>query len=106
MASTIVPTTSTILPPRSSTALALFNSARIPSDGVALALGGVLTQAFDWRAIFVFQAPVAGLALLALAATQAGAQDYLLKSSLEGHLLVRALRAVLHGWGDRGARGR
>ena len=34
--------------------------------GAALgpALGGVLTQAFDWRAIFVFQAPVAGLALL------------------------------------------
>lgn len=34
--------------------------------GAALgpALGGVLTQAFDWRAIFVFQAPLAGLALL------------------------------------------
>jgi predicted MFS family arabinose efflux permease len=29
------------------------------------ALGGVLTQAFDWRAIFVAQAPVAGAALLA-----------------------------------------
>jgi MFS family permease len=35
--------------------------------GAALgpALGGVLTQAFDWRAIFVFQAPVALLALVA-----------------------------------------
>jgi MFS family permease len=35
--------------------------------GAALgpALGGVLTQAFDWRAIFVVQAPVAGAALLA-----------------------------------------
>jgi hypothetical protein len=35
--------------------------------GAALgpALGGVLTQAFDWRAIFVAQAPVAGAALLA-----------------------------------------
>jgi MFS family permease len=35
--------------------------------GAALgpALGGVLTQAFDWRAIFVAQAPVAGMALLA-----------------------------------------
>jgi MFS family permease len=34
--------------------------------GAALgpALGGVLTQVFDWRAIFVFQAPLAGLALL------------------------------------------
>jgi predicted MFS family arabinose efflux permease len=28
------------------------------------ALGGVLTQAFDWRAIFAFQAPVAALGLL------------------------------------------
>ncbi len=38
--------------------------------GAALgpALGGVLTQAFDWRAIFVVQAPVAGLALFALRA--------------------------------------
>ena len=35
--------------------------------GLALgpALGGVLTQAFDWRAIFVAQAPVAALGLLA-----------------------------------------
>jgi predicted MFS family arabinose efflux permease len=34
--------------------------------GAALgpALGGVLTQAFDWRAIFAFQAPVAGLGLI------------------------------------------
>ncbi len=35
--------------------------------GAALgpALGGILTQLFDWRAIFAFQAPVALLALLA-----------------------------------------
>jgi MFS family permease len=35
--------------------------------GAALgpALGGVLTQAFDWRAIFAAQAPVAALALIA-----------------------------------------
>jgi predicted MFS family arabinose efflux permease len=35
--------------------------------GAALgpALGGVLTQLFDWRAIFVFQAPVALVALIA-----------------------------------------
>jgi predicted MFS family arabinose efflux permease len=34
--------------------------------GAALgpALGGVLTEAFDWRAIFAFQAPVAALGLL------------------------------------------
>lgn len=37
--------------------------------GLALgpALGGVLTQAFDWRAIFVAQAPVAALGLLGVA---------------------------------------
>lgn len=32
---------------------------------VGPALGGILTQAFDWRAIFILQAPVALLALLA-----------------------------------------
>jgi predicted MFS family arabinose efflux permease len=31
---------------------------------VGPALGGVLTQVFDWRAIFAFQAPVAGLGLI------------------------------------------
>jgi predicted MFS family arabinose efflux permease len=37
--------------------------------GAALgpALGGVLTQLFDWRAIFVFQAPVAALGLIGAA---------------------------------------
>ncbi len=33
---------------------------------VGPALGGVLTQAFAWRAIFIVQVPVALLALLAL----------------------------------------
>jgi predicted MFS family arabinose efflux permease len=43
--------------------------------GAALgpALGGVLTQAFDWRAIFVVQAPVAGVALLATVGSHASA---------------------------------
>lgn len=43
--------------------------------GAALgpALGGVLTQAFDWRAIFVAQAPVAGAALLAAAGSHVAA---------------------------------
>jgi MFS family permease len=42
--------------------------------GAALgpALGGVLTQAFDWRAIFVAQAPVAALALLAAVRARPG----------------------------------
>jgi predicted MFS family arabinose efflux permease len=41
--------------------------------GLALgpALGGALTQAFDWRAIFVFQAPVAVLGLVGLARSHA-----------------------------------
>jgi predicted MFS family arabinose efflux permease len=34
---------------------------------VGPALGGILTQLFDWRAIFVFQAPVALVALVAAA---------------------------------------
>jgi len=37
------------------------------------ALGGILTQAFDWRAIFVAQAPVAGAALLATAGSHVAA---------------------------------
>jgi len=36
------------------------------------ALGGVLTQAFDWRAIFVFQVPVALAAAAACLAARAG----------------------------------
>jgi len=41
--------------------------------GLALgpALGGALTQAFDWRAIFVFQAPVAVLGLVGVARSRA-----------------------------------
>jgi hypothetical protein len=42
------------------------------------ALGGVLTQLFDWRAIFVFQAPIALIALVA---------------AFESHLHPRAARA-------------
>jgi predicted MFS family arabinose efflux permease len=49
--------------------------------GAALgpALGGILTQAFDWRAIFVAQAPVAALGLVAA-------------------VRVRSHRAVEEGW--------
>jgi predicted MFS family arabinose efflux permease len=38
---------------------------------VGPALGGVLTEAFDWRAIFAAQAPVAALGLLAAVRTRA-----------------------------------
>lgn len=37
------------------------------------AVGGLLTQVFDWRAIFVFQAPVAGAALVATAGSHVAA---------------------------------
>jgi MFS family permease len=40
---------------------------------VGPALGGVLTEAFDWRAIFIFQAPVAALALVAAAGSNVAA---------------------------------
>jgi predicted MFS family arabinose efflux permease len=44
--------------------------------GLALgpALGGVLTQAFDWRAIFIAQAPVAALGLVGLVRGHAHAE--------------------------------
>ncbi len=45
--------------------VAIWTMAGTLGAAVGPALGGVLTQAFDWRAIFVAQAPVAGAALLA-----------------------------------------
>jgi predicted MFS family arabinose efflux permease len=45
--------------------VAIWTMAGTFGAAVGPALGGVLTQAFDWRAIFVAQAPVAGVALLA-----------------------------------------
>ena len=57
--------------------------------GAALgpALGGVLTQAFDWRAIFIAQAPAAALALVVAATAPAAEIE-------EGwrHVLRRTLR--------------
>jgi MFS family permease len=44
--------------------VAIWTAAGTFGAGMGPALGGILTQAFDWRAIFVAQAPVAGLALL------------------------------------------
>jgi hypothetical protein len=43
----------------------LWAAAAVFATAVGPALGGALTQAFDWRAIFVFQAPVAAVAALA-----------------------------------------
>jgi MFS family permease len=45
--------------------VALWTAAGTLGAAVGPALGGVLTQLFDWRAIFVFQAPVALVALVA-----------------------------------------
>ena len=45
--------------------LAVWTAAGTLGAAVGPALGGVLTQLFDWRGIFVFQAPVALLALVA-----------------------------------------
>jgi predicted MFS family arabinose efflux permease len=39
--------------------------ATVVASAVGPALGGALTQAFDWRAIFVFQAPIGALAAVA-----------------------------------------
>jgi MFS family permease len=50
-------------------AIGVWSWARAGALGAALgpALGGALTQVFDWRAIFILQAPVALLALLGAA---------------------------------------
>jgi len=45
--------------------LALWTAAGTFGAAIGPVLGGVLTQLFDWRAIFVFQAPVALAALVA-----------------------------------------
>ena len=44
---------------------ALWTTVAVLGAAVGPVLGGALTQVFDWRAIFVVQAPVAGVALLA-----------------------------------------
>jgi MFS family permease len=45
----------------------LWTSVAVLGAALGPVLGGVLTQLFDWRAIFVVQAPVAAVALLATA---------------------------------------
>jgi hypothetical protein len=68
--------------------------------GLALGpvLGGVLTQAFDWRAIFVAQAPVAALGLVGLARahTHAEAEEGW-SSSLKQTLPANACLGLLFG---------
>jgi MFS family permease len=45
--------------------IALWTNVAVRGAALGPVLGGVLTQLFDWRAIFIVQAPVAGVALLA-----------------------------------------
>ncbi|MGE5461319.1 MAG: MFS transporter [Solirubrobacterales bacterium] len=52
--------------------IAIWTIAGTIGAAIGPALGGVLTQAFDWRAIFVFQAPIAGLALTATVGSHIG----------------------------------
>jgi MFS family permease len=42
---------------------------------VGPAIGGILTQIFDWRSIFLFQAPVAALAIVLVLAVHVGSGD-------------------------------
>ncbi len=68
--------------------------------GLALgpALGGVLTQAFDWRAIFVAQAPVAALGLVGLVRTHTHADaEEGWSSSLKRTLPANACLGLLFG---------
>src|SRR5205085_6189793 len=53
--------------------LAIWIAAGTFGAAVGPALGGILTQLFDWRAIFVFQAPIALVGLIA--AFESHAQD-------------------------------
>ncbi len=55
--------------------ISLWTSVAVLGAALGPVLGGVLTQLFDWRAIFVVQAPVAGVALLATTGTVALAAD-------------------------------
>jgi MFS family permease len=68
--------------------------------GLALgpALGGMLTQAFDWRAIFAAQAPVAALGLLAVARARpevTGREGW--RPSLRRALLPNACLGLIFG---------
>jgi hypothetical protein len=67
--------------------------------GLALgpALGGVLTQAFDWRAIFIAQAPVAALGLLGLRGTHEAEAEEGWTHSLRRTLPANASLGLLFG---------
>jgi MFS family permease len=84
-------------------AVGLWTMAATFGAAVGPALGGVLTQAFDWRAIFVFQAPVAAAALLATVGTRVaaipeiGSTTRKLRQTLRENLALALLSGALVG---------
>lgn len=64
--------------------VAMWTAAGTFGTAVGPALGGLLTQLFDWRAIFVFQAPVALAGLVAAARSHSHPAESLLNPST-GH---------------------
>jgi predicted MFS family arabinose efflux permease len=77
-------------------ARALWTTAGTIGAAAGPALGGLLTQAFDWRAIFVAQAPVAGVALFAIG-THAIAADRGRPVSLGSTIRPNAALALASG---------
>jgi predicted MFS family arabinose efflux permease len=81
----------------------LWLAAAVLAGAVGPALGGALTQAFDWRAIFLVQAPVGGVAALACLREGGGAtapsgrarEPLSARPALALALLSAALSAVL-----------
>jgi MFS family permease len=73
--------------------------ARAGTLGAALgpALGGVLTQAFDWRAIFIVQAPVALVALLGTSGLRVQAVRQHPGASMREHLALTLVSGALVG---------
>src|SRR6266542_2005978 len=76
----------------------LIGARTVQGVGAALLLAGVLTQAFDWRAIFAAQAPVAALSLLAVIwARPEGAGDEGWRPSLRRTLVPNTCLGLLFG---------
>jgi MFS family permease len=82
----------------------LWLGAAVFATAVGPALGGALTQAFDWRAIFVFQVPVAAAGAIAVLAgparaaeppAAAGPERFALRPALALGLVSASLSAVL-----------
>src|SRR5438309_431923 len=60
---------------------------------VGPAAGGILTQLFDWRSIFLFQAPVAAFAAIAVLAARGRPQDVIADETASRGRTLRPLSA-------------